>query len=84
MIDRKTKGYNLNSAPKDGTVREISIPATPKAKFKWITISLKKHKNWKEGLKIYEINFIPASDSKESTGKFLIWRIELLRSKGKK
>jgi len=84
MIDRKTKRYNLNSAPKDGTVREISIPATPKAKFKLITISLKKHKNWKEGLKVYEINFIPASDSKESTGKFLIWRIELLRSKGKK
>ncbi len=40
MVDKKTKGNNLNNAPKGGTVREITIPQTPKSKFKWITIGL--------------------------------------------
>ncbi len=55
MIDKKTKRLNLNNMP-GGTVRDIHLPSTPKFKFKWITIDLRKHKNWKENLKVYEIN----------------------------
>ncbi len=84
MVDKKTKGYNLNNAPKGGTVREIHLPLTQKSKFKWISIHLGKHKNWKDGLKIYEINFSPVLDSKGSYGKFLIWRIELFKNRNRK
>ncbi len=67
--------------PKDGTIRDFHLPSTPKSKSKWITIHLGKHKNWKENLKVYEINFSPVIDSKDSIGKFLIWRIELVKLK---
>lgn len=81
MIDKKSKKYNLNNMLQGGTIRDIHFPSTPKSKFKWITIHLEKHKNWKESLKVYELNLSPVVDAKESLGKFLIWRIELIKSK---
>ncbi len=81
MVDKEKKRLNLNKMPKDGTIRDFHLPSTPKSKFKWITIHLGKHKNWKKDVKICELNFSPVIDSKESFGKFLIWRIELVKSK---
>lgn len=84
MIDKEKKKLNLNNMPKGGTIRDFHLPSTSKSKFKWVTLHLGKHKNWKEGLKIYELNFSPVVDSRESIGKFLIWRIELIKSKKEK
>jgi len=81
LFDKNKKIISLNKMPKEGMLMDIDLHPTPKDKFKWVRIKLKEHKNWNRELKTYFINFTPAEDSKGSEGKFLIWRIELIKSK---
>jgi hypothetical protein len=76
MLDNKGHFKNLNK-------RENSIYFSLQGTidYKWKIIKLKGHPNWNENTKIIGLNFslTPEKADRRARGKFLIWRIELIK-----
>lgn len=79
MVDEKTKKMKKLSKEFDGTLIKFQLPKDSKFRIK--TLKLREHKNWKKDAKILALTFTPAYNDSGATGRFMIWRIELVKIK---
>ncbi|MFQ6083858.1 MAG: hypothetical protein ACE5WD_10955 [Candidatus Aminicenantia bacterium] len=74
MVDKKGR---LKHVPKGGTFKDF--PLKRRGDFSWVLIKLKDHPNWKKDVQALSLTFGPAYKDLSAQGKFLIWRIELIK-----
>ncbi len=67
--------------PKDKVKKKgmIEFPLDVSSNFKWKLIILKKHPDWERKAQALGLTFSPAFYNLTARGKFLIWRIELIK-----
>lgn len=71
----------MKKLPKEFGGTLIKFQLTKDSIFRTKTVKLKEHKNWKKDAKILALTFTPAFNDSDATGRFRIWRIELVKIK---
>lgn len=75
VVDKERKIKLKNKAGKF----MIEFPLESGSDFTWRLIVLKDHPGWNKEAQTLGLTFVPAYYEREAQGKFLIWRIELIK-----
>jgi hypothetical protein len=78
MLDKKGRLKSKDKIGKKGAFM-VEFPLETGAKFAWQLMILKDNPNWEKDAQTLGLTFSPAYHSPAARGKFLIWRIELIK-----